>query len=38
MIFADNHSVEDVLAVVATEEVEWLSWARANGFIVEESN
>jgi hypothetical protein len=33
MIFTDNHNVEDELEVVASEEVDWLSWAREHNFI-----
>lgn len=33
MIFTDNHDLEDPLEVVATEKIDWLGWARENGFI-----
>jgi hypothetical protein len=33
MIFTENHDVGDELRVVATEEVDWLAWARANGLL-----
>jgi hypothetical protein len=33
MIFTDNHNVEDELELVASEKVDWLSWAREHKFI-----
>jgi len=33
MIFTDNHNVEDDMELVASEEIDWLSWARAHNFV-----
>jgi RES domain len=33
MIFTDSHDLDDELAVVATEEIDWLGWARENHFM-----
>ena len=33
MIFTDNHNVEDDMELVASEEFDWLSWARAHNFV-----
>jgi hypothetical protein len=33
MIFTDNHNVEDDMELVASEEIDWLTWAREHNFI-----
>ncbi len=35
MIFTDNHNVEDDMELVASEEVDWRSWARLHNFITD---
>lgn len=33
MIFTANHSLNERLEVIDTEEIEWRSWAKAQGFL-----
>jgi hypothetical protein len=33
MIFTANHSLNEHLEVIDTEEIEWRSWAQTNGFL-----
>lgn len=33
MIFTDNYDPHDPLEVIATEEIDWLHWARENNFL-----
>jgi len=33
ILFLDNHDIENKLEVLASEEVDWQAWARANGIL-----